>query len=112
MLPLKKQVNITALESRTSVFHTECVNLCVVSRHGADLKSHRTVHDTRCEWSKHVFAVDMASVGTLTCVGESVVGRIHSLKNYFIQVKSSSSDIKNNKIITTSYYGNNKLLDT
>ena len=59
-----------------------------------------------------MFAVDMSSVGTLTCVDVSVVGRTHSLKNYFIQVKSSSSDIKNNKIITTIYYGNNKLLDT
>ena len=60
-----------------------------------------------------MFAVDMSSVGTLTCVRVSVVGMIHSLKNYFIQVKSSSSDIKkNNKIITTTraiYYENNKL---
>ena len=41
-------------------------------------KSHHAVHDTRCKWSKHVLAVDMASVGTLTCVRVSVVGMIHS----------------------------------
>ncbi len=60
-----------------------------------------------------MFAVDIASVGTLACAGESVVGRIHALilSTPIQQVKSSSSDIKN-KIITSIYYGNNKLLDS
>ena len=41
-------------------------------------------------------------------------GYEHSFKSTAIQqvLTSSSSDIKNNKIITTIYYGNNKLLDT
>ena len=81
-----KKTSITALKSRTSVFHTECVNLCCASFHVADLKSHRAVHDTHCKWSKHVFAVDMSSVGTLTCVDVSVVGMIHSF-NHLQRVK-------------------------
>ena len=63
-----------------------------------------------------MLAVDVSSVGTLTCVGESVVGMIHSFNNLLRLsqqvLTSSSSDIKNNKIITTIYYGNNKILDS
>ena len=65
-------------KSNVGIPHRVSKPLFCASFHGAGLKSHHAVHDTRCKWSKHVFAVDMSSVGTLTCVGESVVGMIHS----------------------------------